>query len=430
MSGQPKRQKTMGNTQNELENLLRLHRIRLATREVREDFPLLRLHKSIEAYQIIATFHTIPVAQRMEVIREHFAGSTARDQRLRRAFLKRQSSRSIDQLEAMEPTALDLDEERCWQNRERNDLLDALIRQSERHLGKAEIRRCFLARFRDAAQSEILSPGPVKGGADRHEMAESLGSWNLVTGLEFGGLGNQYHCNFSLKHDHLDKPLRILSVGGLLGFSDLRWNDITHETLQDDAQKAVQLWVEARRFLTEFMKDPELKVEVEPGEKPIKPSEKSAIDPKNTPIDEDHYYYFVKYQPDVETALQELRQREFEAGRYHPAQPFLRFPPGPDSPAPGARHLSIDEALAAAAEVGTRSILDITGVADDPDLGVAAPFPYEELERYFGTVHPTKEMVAANLGFLRSIEPGHGMYLIVFEGERPSELFFAGLSFD
>jgi hypothetical protein len=141
------------------------------------------------------------------------------------------------------------------------------------------------------------------------------------------------------------------------------------------------------------------------------------------------YYYFVKYQPDVEAALQELREREFEAGRYNPVQPFLEFPIRDDSPAPGAQHGSIYEAVEAAQEDGTRSILDIDGVAEEPDFGVAAPLSTEALEQYFGTVHPTKEMVG-KLKFLPSIQRGHCIYIIVFEGERPSELFFAGYSFD
>lgn len=183
-------------------------------------------------------------------------------------------------------------------------------------------------------------------------------------------------------------------------------------------------------MLTAFIKESELNLELNPGKKHDKPNEKSPTDTKNAPITEDYYYYFVKYKPDIEAALQELRQREFEAGRYYPVQRFLRFPIGPDSPAPGAQHVSIGEALEAAEAGGTRSILDITRVAENPYFEVAAPFPNEELERYFGTVHPTKEMVAANLSFLQSIEPGHCMYLTVFEGERPSELFFAGNSFD
>src|SRR5262245_60329849 len=106
------------------------------------------------------------------------------------------------------------------------------------------------------------------------------------------------------------------------------------------------------------------------------------------------YYYFVEYQPDIDAALQDLRQREFEAGRYHPAQPFLRFPIRPDSPAPGPKHDSIYEAIEDAAEEGTRSILDIESVSDWPDPGVASPLSEQDLARHFGTQEPTKEMVS------------------------------------
>ena len=142
------------------------------------------------------------------------------------------------------------------------------------------------------------------------------------------------------------------------------------------------------------------------------------------------YYYFVEYQPDVEAALQELRQREFEAGRYNPVQPFLRFPLHPNSAAPGAQHESIDEAREDAAEDGTRSILDIEAVAEEPDFCVAAPLPKEALEQYFGTVQPTNEMISREMDFLESIERGQCIYITVFKDGRPDELFFAGYSFD
>ena len=142
------------------------------------------------------------------------------------------------------------------------------------------------------------------------------------------------------------------------------------------------------------------------------------------------YYYSVKYQSDVEAALQELRQREFEAGRYNPVEPFLDFPLRPNSPAPGAQHSSVDQAREEAAEDGTRSILDVGGIAEEPDFCVAAPLSKETLVRYFGTVQPTKEMVGESLDFLEAIDRGQCFYFTIFKDGRPSELFFAGYSFD
>lgn len=142
------------------------------------------------------------------------------------------------------------------------------------------------------------------------------------------------------------------------------------------------------------------------------------------------YFYFVEYQGDVDAALQELRQREFAAGRYNPVEPFLDFPLGPNSPAPGAKHDCIEEAMEAADADGTRSILDIEAIGEDPNFGTAVPLPPDELEQYFGTTEPTHDMVLDNMDFLESIERGHCIYIVIYKGGKPSELFFAGYSFD
>ena len=65
------------------------------------------------------------------------------------------------------------------------------------------------------------------------------------------------------------------------------------------------------------------------------------------------YWYFVKYKPDLDAVLDELRQREFQAGRYNPAMPFLNFPIDLSVPGPGAQHDSIEEAFEEADADGT-----------------------------------------------------------------------------
>ena len=142
------------------------------------------------------------------------------------------------------------------------------------------------------------------------------------------------------------------------------------------------------------------------------------------------YFYFVEYQPDIDAALQELREREFQAGRYNPVEPFLEFPLDANSPAPGPQHESIDEAREAADADGTRSILDIENISDEPNFSVAAPLTEAQLEEYFGTVHPTKDMINQNMDFLEDIERGHCVYIVVYKENQPDEIFFAGYSFD
>jgi hypothetical protein len=142
------------------------------------------------------------------------------------------------------------------------------------------------------------------------------------------------------------------------------------------------------------------------------------------------YFYIVKYQPDLSRALQELREQEFRAGRYNPMMPLLSFPIGPSSPAPGPAHASIQQAIEASDADGTRSILDIQAIADEPDFCVAAPLPDAKLKSLYGTTQPGRQMVEQNMAFFEDIERGHCVYVILYNGGAPDEILFAGYSFD
>jgi hypothetical protein len=144
------------------------------------------------------------------------------------------------------------------------------------------------------------------------------------------------------------------------------------------------------------------------------------------------YWYFEKFDGDVDAVLQSLRQREFAAGRYNPviASTWQLFPIGPDSPAPGAQHSSIEEAMEAADADGTRSILDLDHVADEPDFCAVVPLADDVLEGLYGTTQPTREMVEHNMDFLEDVERGQGVYIIMYKNGKPDEICFAGYSFD
>ena len=142
------------------------------------------------------------------------------------------------------------------------------------------------------------------------------------------------------------------------------------------------------------------------------------------------WQYFVAYQPDIGKALQELRCREFSAGRYNPVQRYMTPPITSESPAPGARHTSIEAAVRAAGCEGTRSILDMNQVGQNPESGVVAPLPAARLVEFFGTKEPTREMIEANDDFFDLIERGRGVYIIAFDQGKPSEICFAGYSYD
>src|SRR5262245_47902308 len=131
------------------------------------------------------------------------------------------------------------------------------------------------------------------------------------------------------------------------------------------------------------------------------------------------YFYFVSYQPDITAALQALRQQEFQAGRYNPVLPFLEFPMGPQSPAPGAQHASIEEACEEADADGTRSILDLDRVSEEPDFGAVTPLDEGVLRQLYGTTRPTREMIEENMDFFEDLERGHGIYIVVFGDRGP-----------
>ncbi len=142
------------------------------------------------------------------------------------------------------------------------------------------------------------------------------------------------------------------------------------------------------------------------------------------------WFYFVDYEPDVNAALQKLREREFQAGRYNPVIDFPEFPITPQSPAPGREHDSIEEAFEDADADGTRSILDMMQVSATPDYNAVAPLPEEDLLSLFETDKPTHEMIEESDELYDMLERGQGVYVIVYKDDQPSEIFFAGYSFD
>ena len=148
------------------------------------------------------------------------------------------------------------------------------------------------------------------------------------------------------------------------------------------------------------------------------------------------YWYFVPYEADFGAALQKLRAREFQAGRYNPVTPFQAFPIDPSAPIVGARHGSIEEVMEAADESGTRSILDIAQVASEPFDGsqmpyfTAFPLAGADIEDLFGASHPTRELVETNTRMWDRIERGSAICVVIFDGGNPNEIFFAGYSFD
>lgn len=142
------------------------------------------------------------------------------------------------------------------------------------------------------------------------------------------------------------------------------------------------------------------------------------------------WWYVVDYQPDLQQALDALREREFQAGRYFPVLDFPPFPVTPQSPALGPQHGSIEEAVEAAEDTGTRSILDFEALASSEDAwGLRELMPEQRL-MLFGSEQPTLAQLQASRTFPAFIGHGEGYVVTTYRGGQPEFLYFVGSSFD
>ncbi len=91
----------------------------------------------------------------------------------------------------------------------------------------------------------------------------------------------------------------------------------------------------------------------------------------------------------------------------------------------------IEALIARCAENGTHSILDFHSVAETPGFGKAAPLTKGERRALFGTERPTRAQVTEKQDALIQHRcRGMASYVIVYEGEEPTEIAFAGISGD
>ena len=183
------------------------------------------------------------------------------------------------------------------------------------------------------------------------------------------------------------------------------------------------------------------------------------------------WHYFTTFCADLNAALQNLKEQEFRAGRYgfdywfNQKSAALQERVGVDfsgipeeyvrmlnQPKPSADELiekygSLQAAMGALLEEsapdGTQSILDLTQISDKPQIFAACPLSKNELQEIFQTTEPTREMIEAILlneaeiedwnpwaRFWESIGRGEGRYILLYKDGQPTELFFAGYSFD
>ena len=169
--------------------------------------------------------------------------------------------------------------------------------------------------------------------------------------------------------------------------------------------------------------------------------------------------YTTRFQPDINSALQELRQEVFARGEYHkPWEELRKFradleskpkdqltdwergwlatpPVEPPDPLPA----TIEELFEHNGESGTHSILDIFGTAEKREPFRAAPVPNDVLLATFGTTRPTHEQLTcceeseeneAWQEFLAYLHRWEGFYFVVYKDNQPDGIVFVGCSGD
>jgi len=141
--------------------------------------------------------------------------------------------------------------------------------------------------------------------------------------------------------------------------------------------------------------------------------------------------YYVPYQPNLQTALDELREHVFQTGEYWWAVPYefgksaADFPNRPRTEA----ELWAEEVVQ---ESGTHSILDMSRVVADgeaPDYGTVQPVSEAEALERLGVAKLTRAHVAALQPLAAQRWFGRCAILHDTAGE-PVEIYFWGFSGD
>lgn len=163
----------------------------------------------------------------------------------------------------------------------------------------------------------------------------------------------------------------------------------------------------------------------------------------------------VHYQPDIAAALEQARWDAFRSGHYYKTddlpqarqmtedefvgQWLEEWPPQAEQAARIAWRAaqqdpdSPDPLLASQPYARTRSVIDMTGIADTPTIGEVASAPQDLLDAAFAIRSPSTDQVEAAIAeLLRSVpyDRDCGMYVIGCRDQTPDTIFFLGFSGD
>ena len=157
--------------------------------------------------------------------------------------------------------------------------------------------------------------------------------------------------------------------------------------------------------------------------------------------------YLVPYQEDIQQALNEIKQHVFQRGEFFTElgdllsflqsdqiqnlsqekieQIKARINILEQEPIP----VTIPALIQKNGDTGTHSIIDMQGISEEPKQHHISPLTDEEIEKYFGHTQPTLAMLEQNNNnILNLCEHWQGRYLLVYENQKPIDIFFIGIS--
>lgn len=233
----------------------RLQCVKLAVAEVSNDFPLVRLNRSSEVEGILTAFQMVPTGLRTEVavaLATLKQFRTDRQKDLALAFWERHWPDRATALPGGEASPLLNSAPLFPRHIFAQDVLESLIRQKQNPIKRSELRRRFLTKLRQHYEPEISPVGSVE-----YEAIRRIGDWRIWTWFDFGG-EYQFRVSFRVEHDELveECPGRLgLSVGSLLGFGELGWDEVTPECVEEAADGAVKLCCAMRELSSDWITD-------------------------------------------------------------------------------------------------------------------------------------------------------------------------------
>lgn len=138
------------------------------------------------------------------------------------------------------------------------------------------------------------------------------------------------------------------------------------------------------------------------------------------------WIHFTPYEADPKQALKTVRERVFLSKEY-------RAPYGDDE---GQTYASVADLLEACDADGSASILDHDDLSTAPDdfdpesVDGVVVLPRSWVLQWFGTDKPTREQAEDAIDHMEDFGRGTGVCFTCYDGDEPTEICFAGISYD